>query len=351
MNPFDLPGPQFLALYAVVVLAGVVVAVILRRRARAPSDTVSEDPPLHPYEIAHLSGGATACVNAAIARLVDAKVLALDETGEMLARTGTTFEATHPMESLILGTAGVNFKVKDARAAAASEVSRIREHLHELGLEMADDKRRAAGYLPALVLGFIVILGFVKIIVGIVRERPVMFLGIDLAFLVFAIVITLVIRPFRTIRGDRYLDRLKFRHAALKTAASKAPATLQGTDLSLAVGLFGLGVLAGGPLLPLRKMLTPPRGGGGGGGGDYGGGCGGGCGGGARVAVVAAVGVAVAADAAAVAEEVAIEPDPLARNGHRLETRVGAGDRPPARIGLRRTGRRGLHGLYSAGRH
>ena len=31
----------------------------------------------------------------------------------MLARTGTTFEATHPMESLILGTAGVNFKVKD----------------------------------------------------------------------------------------------------------------------------------------------------------------------------------------------------------------------------------------------
>ena len=57
MNPFDLTGPQFLGLYAVVALLALFVAVIVRLVCAGPSDPLPEDPRLHPYEWAHLAGG------------------------------------------------------------------------------------------------------------------------------------------------------------------------------------------------------------------------------------------------------------------------------------------------------
>jgi uncharacterized protein (TIGR04222 family) len=292
MNPFDLPGPQFLALYAAMVLAGVVLAFIVRRKSRTPSHDLLEDPRLNPYEVAHLAGGAPATVNAALARLVNVKALDLDDKGASLHRGGGEYKPVHPLESAILGTAGEAFKVKEVREAAALEVGHIRKRLEDLDLEMNDEKRRTAGCLPALVLLFIVVLGIVKIAVGVSRNKPIEFLGIEVGVLALAAVLIFAIRPKRTIRGDRYLERLRLRHAALKTTAGAAPATLQGDDLSMAVGLFGVGVLAGGPMMSLQRALTPPAnaggwggdaggcGGGGGGADGGGGGCGGGGGGG-----------------------------------------------------------------------
>ena len=38
MNPFDLPGPAFLAVYAIVLVTLIVVAVLLRRSYQQPDD-------------------------------------------------------------------------------------------------------------------------------------------------------------------------------------------------------------------------------------------------------------------------------------------------------------------------
>lgn len=53
MNPFDLPGPQFLAFFAALFLAAVAVAAFLRWSLRQPADEPIRDAlALAPYEVA-----------------------------------------------------------------------------------------------------------------------------------------------------------------------------------------------------------------------------------------------------------------------------------------------------------
>jgi uncharacterized protein (TIGR04222 family) len=69
MNPFDLPGPEFLGLYAVLFVAAVTVAVFLRWYLRLPSDEPPRDGiELTAHEVAYLAGGPVLAVNAAMAR-------------------------------------------------------------------------------------------------------------------------------------------------------------------------------------------------------------------------------------------------------------------------------------------
>jgi uncharacterized protein (TIGR04222 family) len=283
MNPFDLKGPEFLALYAVVAVSAMIVAGLWRRALRLPEDSL-EQPPLGPYDVAHLAGGATQAVNAAVARLVNDGAFQIDEAGK-LTRGGEAPTDLQPLEARVYG-ADLD-KMKSMREVAAPEVAKIRERLQQHGLLVSDSQSTRARWLPALLLLGVALFGLIKLCVGLARGKP------NVGFLVVFIFVTLGValvgfalrRVHRSRWGDKVLARLKADHAALQTSAASQPGGLTGADLPLAVGLFGVGILAMGPLARLHKMLTPPPGAGGGdasgcGGGDGGGGGGGGCGGG-----------------------------------------------------------------------
>jgi len=228
MNPFDLPGPQFLALYIGLAVAAFVLAFGLRRSLRGPADDLPEDPPLHPYEAAHLVGGATQTVNAAVASLIEAEAVTFDEATQLLTPTGKLPARPHPLEMAVLDALPSAFKVKDARAAAADEVGRIRAHLEEQGLELTSDQATHARGFPSLLMAAVGVFGLIKIFVGLSRQKPVGFLAIGAVFALVVALITFLKRPHRTLRGDHLLDRLKARHAALRTTASTAPTALRG---------------------------------------------------------------------------------------------------------------------------
>jgi hypothetical protein len=144
--------------------------------------------------------------------------------------------------------------------------------------------------------------GLVKVFVGVARGRPVGFLIALLVVTAIVAIVFLVKGPFRTRRGDGLLRRLRDDNAALEYAAGRRVAGLSDDDLVLSLGLFGLGVLAVGPLSATYTSLMNAQrraaahqwssagtscgsscgsscgGGGGCGGGCGGGGCGG-CGG------------------------------------------------------------------------
>jgi len=149
-----------------------------------------------------------------------------------------------------------------------------------------------ARLVPALLMAMVLVLGIAKVIVGISRNRPVIFL----VFLCIATMILVAVfgklPAVRTRSGDRLMASLRRRNSALQATARSAPQNLADTDLALAIALFGPAVLASGALRDLRQALWPVNtsweggsscGGascGGGGGGCSGGGCGGGgCGG------------------------------------------------------------------------
>src|SRR5262245_31992018 len=77
MNPFSLPGPEFLFFYFCFSLVVIVAAFILRRMAEsgpAPKIDLAD-----PYLIAYLRGGEDEALRVALISLVDRGILVIDD--------------------------------------------------------------------------------------------------------------------------------------------------------------------------------------------------------------------------------------------------------------------------------
>jgi len=288
MNPFDLPGPQFLGLYAALFVAGLAVAVFLRWALRQPSDEPDPDSfNLAPLDTAYLAGGASLAVNAAVSRLAHQGALTASASqrklfrkeGGALQRGATAFEkAIFDAVDPISGTA-----IADLRKEVTDELTPLRQRLQEAGLVVSDDQAAMARWLPLLLLLAVPLFGLIKIVVGLSRDRPVSFLVIMCILSVVIAGVCVGRAVFRSRKGDRALAVLREQNAALEYSSSRRGRELAGDDLMLAVGLFGMGVLYGSPIADLETALRPKPGAstcGGGCSSGGGGGCGGGCGGG-----------------------------------------------------------------------
>ena len=87
MNPFDLYGPQFLAFYAALTVATMIVVVVLRRRrelARWSSVELTD-----PYLIAYLRGGKNEVIRTAIISLVDRGLLEVVDSNLQTTAVGS----------------------------------------------------------------------------------------------------------------------------------------------------------------------------------------------------------------------------------------------------------------------
>jgi hypothetical protein len=125
-------------------------------------------------------------------------------------------------------------------------------------------------------------LGAIKIVIGLSRHKPVAALVVLCVISVFVACVAVGRAVHRSRRGDRALAKLQQANSGLAYQADRRAHELSGDDLVLALGTYGMSLIATGPLAELPKALQPPSGSsgcGGGGCGGGGGGCGGGCGG------------------------------------------------------------------------
>ena len=88
MNPFDLAGPDFLALFACLCVAAFAVGYVVRRITRGAASPPGQPPDLSPAEIGYLSGGPALAVNVALTRLVEGGAVTFDETAKTLEKRG-----------------------------------------------------------------------------------------------------------------------------------------------------------------------------------------------------------------------------------------------------------------------
>src|SRR5262245_17598411 len=101
MNPLDLPGPQFLALYFCLALVAIALSTWIVWAARPPNDEPpAEAMELDPYETAFLAGQEEQAAHAAIARLLQRGTLTLNEE-KRLKVGGRLADTAHPLESAI----------------------------------------------------------------------------------------------------------------------------------------------------------------------------------------------------------------------------------------------------------
>jgi uncharacterized protein (TIGR04222 family) len=178
------------------------------------------------------------------------------------------------------------FPIKEFPKLAASSQSlhQIGNQLMETGLLIPDENKLAIRFFPFLIALVVPVVGFVKIMVGLSRHRPVAYLTMGCIVATIIAVCFLCWRLHRSRRGDLLMRQLRNRHYALQHTVQARQAACSPSDVSIAVSLFGLGVLVGSPLGALHAAFGADRRGSSGcgsacGGGCGGGGCGGGCGG------------------------------------------------------------------------
>jgi uncharacterized protein (TIGR04222 family) len=302
-NPFNLTGPNFLIFYGMVCAAAVLAAYALRQLLRDNTPT-RDEPKLNAYDIACLAGGVPGVLRACLASLiVNGRLKPV--VGEKLPtfRAKDSLAAVHhDIERIMLGEAAHE---NGATVAALLDRSRnagseVESALQGQGLMETRESIAAARWAPILLLSAVFLIGFVKVFVGVERDKPVVFLIVMVVALGILMALYFWRVPLRTRRGEELLRKLKNEHSLLRSIDLTTYDSVAGVhhlpgELLLAAGLFGLTSLHHPDIVTLNKSLKPLSasgsstsgcgaatgcgGGGGGGGGCGGGGCGG-CGGG-----------------------------------------------------------------------
>jgi uncharacterized protein (TIGR04222 family) len=297
----DVDGRTFLLLYGILFVLALVAAVCLRMILRQP-DTGPSHVELDPCEVAFLAGGDRRAVETAIVNLIQEGALELRQETKyasgkssgagagpyrLVASGPLPPEASQLERAMHKAAAEPGETVRKVASAVLPAAKTIRERLVQQGLFEAGPRALAARFLPTIPLLGLLAVGCTRIAIGADRDRPVGFL-VAACILTFLVIVRFWSSIHRSRFGARILKQYKLQHAKLKAAARSSAKPLATGDVAMA--LFGVVALSGGPWAELHQAIAPPSHGGtgcgggcssGDGGGDGGGGCGsgGGCGG------------------------------------------------------------------------
>jgi uncharacterized protein (TIGR04222 family) len=290
---FDLRGPEFLKFYLVAFPLCALLAAGLRWWWRQPAagDMAADPQDIDPYVVAHLVGRAHRVAVVALTQLAAVGAVRIDNPFGVvkITRLGPLPEKAHPLETYLyenLPPTGAATLLKTARRLRPA-CKPLEDELVTRGWIPTPSNRARARWIPLLIAATPVVLGLIKIDVGLSRGKPVGFLVVFCVISLVAVLIGFGRMPWRSRLGDIWLKRSRDTLQNLRWS----PSTQERRELILAIGLFGAGVLAHTALAGVGEKLLPQdnaySGGGDGGssscggGGDGGGGSGcGGCGGG-----------------------------------------------------------------------
>ena len=289
MNPFELRGPEFLFFYAVLAVVLTAISHLLRRLNEAGQPGEGHAPLRDPYTIAYLRGGKNEAIRLATVSLIERELLELRNVNELVTRNpgASSRLGIDPIEREVLEFFKVRRQAPDAFKVNASNWSRAlaprQEELERAGL-MPDAARRSFRNRVAIAgASLLTIVATMKVLIGLERNRPVMFLVVLAIFCLIAYLAIMFSSP-RTRRGDAALADIREIFSGLVRATSGS------ADMVMVGAVFGMAAL---PLtaMPYLPALYPQAAKGdgsgnsgcgsscgsscGGGGGCGGGGCGG----------------------------------------------------------------------------
>ena len=244
MHPWGLSGPDFLWLYTVGLVAGLVVAVGTRMRVRRPR---LAEPPGHldVTELGFLGGGPVNAIQVAVARLSAAGLVRVNRGGEVSLNSDATATG-NPLDDAVLAQLDRPRMVAAIarRKPVEDEVTAIGESLVRRGLLVAPSAAIRVRRFGPVLLYVVFAVGVVRWINGAANDLPVGYLTFLLAATLMMIVVLnvrLLSAPkARTVHGDRVVTEVRRRGSAadqLERTAVSGPRVIDDKDLSHALSL------------------------------------------------------------------------------------------------------------------
>lgn len=295
LNPFNLPGPEFL-LFFLALAALVIGLVYLNRPQGEPSLSPGHDLANDKFEIAYLQGGPGHTLQVALLGLIDRKLLTVQGTKVKTVDPSGADKVRWNLEKVILR------KCKRLEETASlfsdadvqEEVEIIGDRLRQMGLLLNDEQKSLQKRHRHWAILFLWGVAVIKIFVALSRRHfNILFLFI--LIVIATILVIMITRMVRTALGEQKLKELRAVFSSLYARRKQIPLHGFTHELTLLAALYGLAVLPTPALQmikPLRFHQTSTSGCSGGcsigascagasscSGGSCGGGCGGGCGG------------------------------------------------------------------------
>lgn len=301
MNPFDLPGPQFLLFY--LIFAGVVIAGLAfwRRRAElsagAPRLDLSD-----PYLIAYLRGGEAEVLRVATVSLIDRGLLVRNGRQLQRAENASPDSVRRPVEQALLKKYARGGEVSwmfedDGLSTACQAYEATLRQARLLPDEYVNQARLVRLVVACFLLSGV---GFTKVLIALDAGRTNV--GFLIILTIAAIVVAAAISfPRLTESGKAMIEDVQRLYSGLRDRAPLLSSGGAGIEPMMLAAVFGVGALAGpafsyaGDLFPRAKRSQSNACGTDGGcgsscsssscssgsscGSSCGGGCGGGCGG------------------------------------------------------------------------
>lgn len=237
-DTWGISGPAFLILFLGAAGAILVLTLLQRRRVYRGSDQVNVDS-LGPQQLAFLNGGRRLAMQSSLVWLRQSGAVTSDGHGTLTATpTGATQGATELDRALLhAASSGAPARTIISTPGVRDCLNRMEEQLIRAGLVVGEDTRRSLLRGPWLLL-LLTVVGFVRLIAGVLADRPVLFLFLILLALVPAAIV-LFRRPVTTKAARKALDLLRVRHSHLAPTQRPAFGTYGPASTAMAVGLFG----------------------------------------------------------------------------------------------------------------
>lgn len=245
MNPFDLPGPQFLLFY--IIFAGVVIGglVFWRRRAElspsAPKLDLSD-----PYLIAYLRGGEAEVLRVATVALIDRGLLVRVGKQIQRAENASPDSVRRPVEQALLKKYARSGEVSwmfedDGLMTTCESYGATLKRARLLPDESVNQARLVRLVIACFVLSGV---GFTKVMIALDAGRTNV--GFLIVLMIAAIAISASISfPRLTESGKAMIADVKSLYSGLRDRASMLNPGGAGIEPMMLAAVFGIGALAG----------------------------------------------------------------------------------------------------------
>lgn len=256
INIFDWNAPQFLKFYGVGALLMLAFSILLRIVFCVTAQPSAPVRLLTSYEEAYLSGEQARVIDVAAVALLQRKALVAGADGLRVSADAAGSNALERSLLMQLRQHKKPVKMTGIKLATHPAIKSVQAELVRLGLFFSAAERWRTMLICGAPLLLWLLLGLVRMAIGVVRDKPIAFLSIMCVVTAVALLMLSISTPKKTRAGTAKLAQLTTAHARL----ARAPLP---EEYARGVALFGITCLMFTPFSSYADWRRTPDGGGG----------------------------------------------------------------------------------------